>query len=242
MIINDLIILGRACPEPLKDGRVTVCLAGWSETHGFIRIYPTRYNSPCHQWDVIKLDVNPNERDTRLESRKIVGSKTEWETLADKVEVVGKVTSPDERRNLIGNLTNSCVNVINDAKRSLGIVKPAQILKTHFEDPSYGQLMQLGLPGMTELEAVKVKRNFPTRRISRIAAPKYRKTVGQQHDQQVLEWGFYESIRKNPDNKEQVWKNAGFRREGSRYLFVGRQSDGASNQLYGYQCIARAYW
>jgi hypothetical protein len=47
MIINDLIILGRACPEPLKDGRVTVCLAGWSEEYGFIRLYPTRPNFQC---------------------------------------------------------------------------------------------------------------------------------------------------------------------------------------------------
>ncbi|MEX2723145.1 MAG: hypothetical protein Q6367_004565 [Candidatus Freyarchaeota archaeon] len=28
------------------------------------------------------------------------------------------------------------------------------------------------------------------------------------HDQQVIEWGFYEWIRKNPDKSEQVWENA----------------------------------
>ena len=27
------------------------------------------------------------------------------------------------------------------------------------------------------------------------------------HDQQILEWGVYEWIRKHPDNVEQVWKN-----------------------------------
>jgi hypothetical protein len=28
------------------------------------------------------------------------------------------------------------------------------------------------------------------------------------HDQQVLEWGFYEWLRKNPDKADQVWENA----------------------------------
>lgn len=28
------------------------------------------------------------------------------------------------------------------------------------------------------------------------------------HDQTVLEWGFYEWMRKHPDRPEQVWENA----------------------------------
>ena len=95
MLIDDLVVLGRACPEPLKDGRVTVCMAGWSyRMNDFVRIYPTRPDTSCSQWDVIKVDVERNENDTRDESWKIVGSKEEWESLGSKIEVVGTSISP----------------------------------------------------------------------------------------------------------------------------------------------------
>jgi hypothetical protein len=225
MLIDDLVVLGRACPEPLKDGRVTVCLGGWSERHGFIRIYPTRADAKCKQWDVIRLEVERNDRDTRDESWKIVGSKGEWETLSEKIEVVGSIDSPESRRNLIGNRTDTCVNVINDEKRSLGIIKPSEILKTYFkENPKYGQLMQLGLPGMTELDSVKVKRDFPHEPRIMYRCPDCQ-TEAKHHDQQILEWGFYEWLRKNPDKKEQVWENARFNRPDTDiYLFVGNQA------------------
>jgi len=39
--IDDLIMLGRGAPDTMRDGRVTICAAGWSPTLGFVRIYPT---------------------------------------------------------------------------------------------------------------------------------------------------------------------------------------------------------
>lgn len=115
MLLKDLIVLGRACPEPMRDGRVTVCLAGWSESHGFIRLYPTRHDSRCKQWDRIEVDVEYNERDTRLESRKIIGSKDEWDTLASKIRVVGHVDRPDERKYFLHNLRDISVDFIRSS-------------------------------------------------------------------------------------------------------------------------------
>lgn len=223
MKINDLVVLGRACPEPLKDGRVTVCLAGWSDALGFVRLYPTRKDMPFDQWDVVEVEVDRDDRDTRLESWKIAGSKSEWEQLGTKVKVVGKVDTADARRNIVGNLADDCVGVINDAKRSLGIVKP-QILKTYFaENRKYHELFQMALPGLTEIDDTMVKRDFTHE--PRIV---YRCPVcqasSQQHDQQVLEWGFYEWMRKHPDEKEQVWQNAFIGRpDKDIYLLVGNQ-------------------
>ena len=74
MIIDDLIILGRACPEPLKNGRVTVCLGGWSDKFGFVRLYPTRSDIRWKRWDIVRVDVERNPSDTRVESWKIAGS------------------------------------------------------------------------------------------------------------------------------------------------------------------------
>jgi hypothetical protein len=140
------------------------------------------------------------------------------------VRVVGHVKSGDERRNLIGNLTDSCVNVLNEQKRSLGIIKPDKILNTYFaENAAYEKLFQMGLPGMTELGSVKVKRDFRYEPRVQYRCPDCQTQQGY-HDQQVLEWGFYEWFRKEPDKKEQVWENAGFNRHTDIYLFVGNQA------------------
>jgi len=202
-LINDLIVLGRACPEPIKDGRITVCLGGYSPRLGFVRIYPTRTDMPWHRWDIVKVEVEKDDRDTRNESWKIAGSRTQWDTLCERVEVVGH-WSRSRWRNLAGNLVDGCVQDINEARRSLGIVKP-YIHKRYFaRNPLYGRMFQQVLPGFGE--STKVKRDFPfeprvTYRCSNCRSKN-------PHDQQVLEWGFFEWIRKNPDNIEQVWENA----------------------------------
>lgn len=223
-LFKNVLVLGRACPEPLKDGRVTVCLAGWHENEGFIRIYPTRYDSPCHQWDYINVELEKNENDTRAESWKIAGSKKEWESLAQKIKVMGKMNDVVERRNFLGNLVDECVSDINQSKRSLGIIKPI-IQRTYFAtNPKYGEIFQLGLPNMTELDEVKVKRDFSYEPRLTYSCSKC-KTESGKHDQQILEWGFYEWMRKNPENKEQVWQNAKIGDPArDHYLLVGNQA------------------
>lgn len=176
------------------------------------------------RWDVVRLQAERNERDTRGESWKIVGSRDEWETLVDHVDIVGHVNSPSARRDMIGNLTDSCVESLNEQKRSLGIIKPSEILRTYFADNLlYGQLFQLGLPNMTELDSVLVKRDFPVEPRIRYRCSDCQAKQGY-HDQQILEWVFFEWVRKNPDKKEQVWENARFGHEDTDiYLFVGNQ-------------------
>ncbi len=224
MLLDDLVILGRACPEPMKDGQVTVCLAGWSEKQGFIRLYPTRYDMPCKQWDIIRVEVERNERDSRHESWKIVGSKQEWETLSEKIEILGKLEDRIARRNLIGNLRDTSVTYINDQKRSLGIIKP-NVLKTYFvENTKYLETWQAGLPGFTEFDEVQVKRDFPYEPRTTYTCPEG-ENPDKKHDQQILEWGFYEWFRKNPEQKEQVWQNAGFSDpKRDIYYLVGNQA------------------
>lgn len=222
MRLKDLIILGRACPEPLKDGRVTICLAGWSETLGFVRLYPTKYDMPCKRWDIIEVNVERNPQDTRLESWKIEGSKN-WDTLSNEIKILRRIHSPDERRNLIGNLTDISVKYINDQKRSLGIVKPDIIELFFAENKKYGELFQKGLPGFTDLDDIKVKRDFPFEPRVKYTCPDDPHSTTK-HNQQILEWGFYEWIRKNPENKEQVWQNADFHSsQTAKYFLVGNQ-------------------
>jgi hypothetical protein len=177
-----------------------------------------------HQWDIIQVELEKNSQDTRIESWKIAGSRSDWENLASAVTVVGHIKASADRRNLIGNLTDECVNVINEAKRSLGIIKPT-ILKAYFQhNRSYGQLFQQAMPGFTELDDTMVKRDFSQEPRMTYQCPNCQ-TSSLRHDQVILEWGFYEWMRKNPEKIDQVWQNADIDDESKdKYLFVGNQA------------------
>ncbi|MDH5483322.1 MAG: hypothetical protein OEY22_10690 [Candidatus Bathyarchaeota archaeon] len=200
--VDDFIVLGRGCPERVKNGRVTVCVAGYSGKHGFMRVYPTRVGMPLRQWSIVKVPLERNPQDTRKESWKIQGSKGEWQKLDEKIQVIGELER-QHRINLIANLADKCANVLNEEKRSLGIVKPI-IEKCYLsEQADFDTSIQLTLLGIPQ---PKVKEQYPF--IPRI---KYRCSgcmARVSHDQQVLEWGFYEWIRKNPNKADEVWQNA----------------------------------
>ncbi len=166
----------------------------------------------------MSVPVEKDPRDTRDESWKIVGSKSEWETLSDKVQVHGKFPQ-SKRLELVENLVDDCVQTVDAARRSLGIVRP-HIRRYYISDRSdYRSDVQSELFGGPP---VMTKENYPIQ--PRI---EYRcsgcKSKGD-HDQQVIEWGFYEWFRKHPNNPEQVWKNARVTDpEYVKYLLVGNQ-------------------
>jgi len=124
---------------------------------------------------------------------------------------------------MLFNLVDDCVSVINDQKRSLGIVKPGQVVRYWLADnPRYGEMFQMGLPLFTEHDQVQVKRDFPSE--PRVQYRCQECTAQQPHNQQILEWGFYEWLRKFPEKAEQVWDNAGFTKpEFDLYFLVGNQ-------------------
>ncbi|MEL7435384.1 MAG: hypothetical protein AAFN11_15655, partial [Chloroflexota bacterium] len=147
----------------------------------------------------------------------IVGSRNDWDNLPDKITVTGNIGKRDERRNMLGNLIDDSSHVLNEQKRSLGIVKP-DIQQTYFGDNAlFGKWKQQGLPGFTDLDNYLTKRDYevePRVKYTSQAQPPTK------HDQQVLEWGFYEWFRKNPENREQVWENAGIGKDGTDIYFL----------------------
>jgi len=202
-VIDDLIILGRAVPETIRNGRTTICTAGYSPSLGFIRIYPTKHTSPLNRWNIVKVPVERDPRDTRMESWKIQGSKREWSRLNEKIEPVGKFNKKEDQLHLIANLTDCCVKDVNDEKRSLCIVKPA-IKECYFcPEENYDPFIQKTLFGPPPPKSKKQYRKFPKIKYNCSECK-----MEHYHDQTVLEWGFYEWFRKNPDKIEQVWDNA----------------------------------
>ncbi len=219
MIISDLVVLGRGCPDKMRDGRVTVCTAGHSQSLGFVRVYPTRIGSPLRQWNIVEVPVDRDPRDTRTESWKIEGSKQEWDRLSEKVQVSGYIKKLSDRRNLVANLVDGCVKDVNDVHRSLGIVEPAELEPYIAEKKDYDKEIQATLFGGPP---ILTKGNYPIEPRIRFRCSGCRQASP--HDMQVIEWGFYEWFRKHPENPEQVWTNARLKDPGYNiYLFVGNQ-------------------
>lgn len=219
MKISDLIVLGQGSPDVLSDNRVTVCTAGYSNALGFVRIYPTRIDAPLRRWKVVSVEVERYSGDTREESWKILGSKREWDDLNKKITVIGEIKQEDKEKIIINDI-DGCVLDINEKKGSLGIIKPTISDKYFGNREGYNPYVQRSLFGNISLLG---KRNFPL--VPRIA---YRcssckaKTV---HDQQIIDWGFYEWMRKYPNKKEQVWDNAKLNNPNSDiYFLVGNQA------------------
>jgi hypothetical protein len=200
-VINDLVVLGRSSPDTMKDGRASVCAAGYSWKHGFIRLYPTRLDSPLKMWSIIQVPVERNEQDSRAESWKIKGSKSEWPRLSEKIKVVGQLKRED-RLSFLRPLISGCVLDLNSQKKSLGIVKPVSKRCYLADRQDYDQSLQMTLFGKVMISD-KHKYGLQPRVEYRCSEC----NTAQAHDQQILEWGVYEWFRKYPGEEDKVWEN-----------------------------------
>lgn len=206
-VIDDFLVLGNAVPDELKDGRKTVCVAGYSKKFGLIRIYPVPPKAPMRRWNVLEVPIERNAEDTREESWKIQGSKSEWNILPDKLSLKGRLEDREDQIALVNNLKSSmyaysCIEQINDQKKSLGIIKP-NILKCYFEErDKYDPTIQKTL---TSDDPFRTIRSYPE--IPKIVYSCSKCNAKNPHDQQVLEWGIYEWLRQNPKDRDKVWEN-----------------------------------
>ena len=223
--IDDFLVLGNAVPDELKDGRKTVCVAGFSKKHGLIRIYPVPPRAPMKRWNILEVPVERNSEDTREESWKIQGSKSEWDILPEKIKLKDHVGNRDEQISILDELLSSefsytCSEEINDRKASLGIVKP-EILKCYFgEREKYDPTIQVTLSSNDPFKTIRAYPEQP-RIVYRCSNCKTKNP----HDQQVLEWGVYEWMRQNPEKQNDVWENLHITdKEYDKTFLVGNQA------------------
>lgn len=204
MRIDDVVVLGMAVPEERKDGRRTVCVAGYSaELGSMVRLYPVRPDAGLHRWDMISVTVERNPEDNRKESFKLRDSRGGWDRLNDQIAKVC-VVKPDERAKLIDPLVDPCVGLINGERRSLGIVKARLIDRAYFADnPSAGREHQGAIPALADQHWVRTKADYPHE-------PRLAYRCGgclSAHDQKVLDWGAFEWMRRGRGPEEQYWQN-----------------------------------
>ncbi len=232
MDLRDLVVLGRAAPDDLKDGRQTVCVGGWSSSYGFIRLYPTNVVSDLNRWNIVEVPVERNESDDRFESWKIKGSRSEWNELHRKIKRVGRLEG-SSRWKLINQIPKvGCISELNDKHASLGLIWPRKIVGFGLRDREswdHGRQMSLtdfgGFEYSQHLFRVMTKRHFPFVPFIEWECPGPCGLKQGYHHSQVLEWGVYEWFRKvNFDREkcEQVFDNLHLEDESwSRWFFVG---------------------
>ena len=220
-MLEDLIILGRAAPEELRDGRQTICVAGYTKDLGLIRLYPTRWDMELKRWNKVKVPVEKPIRpqfDYREESWKIEGSRSEWDRLSNKITPAGRLRKKADQIALTESLVSGCTSLLWPEGRSLGIIKP-EIEEFYFEkNKNHKKVKQTSLDGSFR---VHTKNDFEY-----IPRVKYRCSeceVKKFHDQQILEWGLYVGMMKNPKNIDVVWDYVGFSNmdEWELYFVVG---------------------
>jgi hypothetical protein len=226
-------MLGRSAPDQTRDGRTTVCAAGWSPSLGFVRIYPTTLQSDLQAWNIVSVPVERNPADSRAESWKIQGSKREWDNLHRKIEVHDSLPPP-RRHALVKKLARDCPTDLNNRRVSLGVVRPVE-LKWYLGDrPDVDETVQRTLWGST---LPKTKINFAVQpRLEYRCSSCEAKSL---HDQQLIEIGCYQWFTKNPGREEQVFRNMHLSDPGwSKYLFVGN----LANHRTSYVVISVLWW
>jgi len=232
-IIDDLIVLGRAGPELIEDGRHTVCLGGWSKTEGFVRLYPTHMYSEAQRWNVIRVPVEKdNSHDSRDESYKIQGSKADWDNLHEKIEKVDEL-SRQEAIDLTEEIPKTCRNKINERHQSLGLVKPKEIKNVYLESVEPD-------PVATDLQGnkMKSKSNYPHKLYIEYTCEGCEAKTG--HEQHCIECGMYRFWQNNPErNPEEVIDALHLLDDDyNKYFFIGN----LNHQRTAYVIISVIRW
>ncbi len=200
IILEDIVVIGNAEPDELSDGRKTVCTVGYHPKYGLMRIYPVPPNAPMKRWNVVKIPLEKNTSDSRHESWKIQGSKEKQ--LATKIEVQKQLSRKEQLAlldELMTKYSYDCVEDIYEQNHSLGFIKPSECSTRFVNRPEQDATVQKNLFSQEPFLTIH---NYDVQPRMKYRCPKCKSK--NPHDQQILEWGVYEGIRKNPLIKEKI--------------------------------------
>lgn len=205
MILEDFVFLGTTVPEQMKDGRVVRCSAGYSnERRSLVRVYPISPFAGVHRWDQYRINLEPNPKDSRAESYKLKGDRSDPDALTRRLVEEGKtgcVQRPDWLAS-IDRYRVPSIAYMNDRRMSLGIIKPD--LHDHsFEYDEAADEAVMAFPGMEAERPEWGRRSFPRRPRIQFSDEDGR------HDLSLNEHGVYEWIRKG-NAPERVFDNLHF--------------------------------
>lgn len=134
MILEDFVMLGKTAPETDRQGRVTVCSAGWSpELRQLVRIYPLAVENAPADFSVSQVRLERNHKDSRHESWKIAGDRgvdvhSGINARFDVKHILNDRSSLFEQIPLVGSVREA-----NEKRLSLAVIQPEQAPEFHLE-------------------------------------------------------------------------------------------------------------
>lgn len=182
------IVLGIGAPNRASDGREVQCAIILCDFHGLARVY-SEYKKEMRSisvWDRIACDVTVNNKDSRIES---------WKVLEASVE--GKVFRSDEKRAVLDAAVLQCegdpIDYMNSKRRSIAVVSP----------------LQQGIGYSMKIREFHAARSNVMAQCETPQKPyiQWVSSVGKHHESQLCEHGVYEWFRKNPSAPSRVWEN-----------------------------------
>lgn len=199
MIADPFIMLGKTVPESRRDGRRTVCSAGYSPELGLIRIYPLAMRSAPRRWESTRVLLERNPRDSRKESFKLAGDRSaeahasiNTMTFHSNGNIAktdrGAVIGPGDRR------FKFTVNSIAEANRrriSLALIRPSNMRVV------WGRPGDKRLEDMAQME-LDLWDTFPTEVRDQAEPTVPRLQFTDEHGEHLLQlrdWGVHELIR-----------------------------------------------
>jgi hypothetical protein len=212
---TEIIVLGRAAPEHYA-GKQSVTVIAYSHKLGFVRLYPTRLDSPLKQWAVCSIEAERHENDTRRESYKLKG---DWEKQNESIDLLGEL-GREERVALLHGLAKKGIESLR--KGTIALIKPNNMAP---------HIVMKEKPEGKKGKDIQGKRDYDAKLfIEYNCSPECSKP----HRHWVIEWGVYEALRKNPEQADSMTRSLhlenpkyekyfliGTRGKKDRYVIIG---------------------
>lgn len=234
VLLKNLVVLGQGAPNQLKDGRQSTCICSWSlDDKCFIRIYPVPLGW-LRKWDIFDVEVEKSSTDHRENTWKIKNSKTDWKKLDKWIKKHEKKYAEIERKSLIENIPKTTIDELRKNGKSFGLIKPIivnfeleqrrdstneQMTLQKFYNSEDNQTLDEGYVIVNQ-DDYKYKPYLIY--YCEKDGEKESKKNKQPYRQQIVEWGCYEFMRKNPKKEENLKDNLRlFDEEWDKYILVG---------------------
>ncbi len=239
LVLDDFVMLGKSVPEPVEAGRrVFVCSAGYSPSlKSLIRIYPISLKSAPKNWDISRVMLERDAKDSREETWKLAGEGdyASNSVIRNTFQRVGTYSTTKRRRELLDHARESgcfaeCKDIPNREHRSLCLVDlhPNRITGWKF-DPNNVDDDRLWEHILIHQElSLKLKDRFHWKPRLQFRCPQCQ--TKDPHDLQIRSWGVYEFFRRNGEHRrDELWAglsdhSGGLNLHKPRTLLLGNQN------------------
>lgn len=217
IVVDDFVMLGKTVPEPTRrDGRIFVCSAGVSDTlRSLVRVYPLARRKAPPRWSVNTVKLVRNPEDSRRESFKLAGDRRpgQHERINNAFEQTD-IVPPRHRVELLKRYVVGSVKEANAARMSLAILHPEKLDLLFEHNPDSPDSPEL------TLFDIEPRPTEGAKRFAYIPRLKFRDADGE-HRLMLRDWGCFEYMRKNGDERRFDLFNALHLGDGESSLLVG---------------------